>query len=85
MALRQNDQNIYRKAERATVLRRDFFPLQAAAEVFVLMAEDFHLWSMTPVTSEERTPSRLGQRGKSRFLIDFLEGCSGGSWVYIFV
>lgn len=67
------------------MLRRDFFPHQASAEVFVRVAEDFHLWSMRPVSSEERTLRELDQRGKSRLLIDFLEGCSGGSWVYVFV
>ena len=67
------------------MLQRDFFPHPAAAKVFVSVAEDFHLWSMRPVASEERTPSELDQRGKSPFLIDFLEGCSGGGWVYVFV
>lgn len=67
------------------MFQRDFFPHQAAAEVFAWTAEDFHLWSMRLVASEARTPSELAQRGKSHFLIDFLEGCSGGSWVYAFV
>lgn len=52
------------------------FPHQAAAEVFAWVAEDFHLWSMRPVTSEEGILSDLDQRGKYCFLIDFLEGCS---------
>lgn len=67
------------------MLQRDFFPPQAAAELFMWVAEDFHLECMSPVTSEEETLSELNQHGKSHFLIDFLAGCSGGSWVCVFV
>lgn len=67
------------------MLRRDFFPHQAGAEGSVWVAEDFHPWSMRPVASEERALSKLDRCGKSHLLIDFLEGCSGGSWVYVLV